>query len=149
MRGVSGLGRLVKDYAESRDGRIRWFPHVYLFVDMVRRKIPLLNWKHEHWPDRTEAATGKLFNLFRGRGAQCFHDDKWKGLFPHWSSEGVRSYFVVPQADCKACEFHEPAKHYGRKRYASCRWYRENNNLESPAALFVKSVEEAKKMIDG
>ena len=147
MRGVSGLSRLIKDYIESRNGRIHWFPHLYLFLDAAKRKIPLLNWKHEPWPDRTDAVTGRVFNLFRGRGAQCFHPDNWKGLFPYWSQEGRRAYFIVPQKECKVCEFHEAAKRCGSKRYASCRWYRENNELKSPDTIFVESVNKAKEII--
>lgn len=84
---------------------------------------------------------------FMERGAQCFHPDKWKGLFPFWSSEGKRAYFVVPAKDCKGCEFHEAAKQYGRRKYARCRWYRENSGLESAAQLFVKSIDKAKQMM--
>ena len=147
MRGLSGLTGMIRDYAEHRDGRIKWWSHLYLFLDLAGRRKRLLNWKKEPFEEREDKATGRKFSLFKGRGAQCFHPDKWAGLFPYWSTDGRRAYFIVPAKDCKACEFHVAAKQYGRKRYAACQWFRENNNLDSPLQIYVKSVAQAEEML--
>lgn len=81
MRGISGLSSLIKDYVESRDGRIHWFPHLYLFLDAVGQKKRVLNWKKEPFEEREDSATGRKFAIFKGRGAQCFHPDKWIKLW--------------------------------------------------------------------
>ena len=144
---MDGLSRLLKDYCEDRDGRIRWWNHLYLFLDAAGRRRRVRNWKNEPWEERTDAATGRLFSFFRGRGAQCFHPDLWKGVFPYWLQEGRRAYVIVPAKECKTCQFHEPAKPYGRKRYASCRWFRDNSGMEHPFRLAVNAVSQAKEML--
>ena len=147
MRGISGLSSMIRKYAEHRDGRIGWWSHLYLFLDSAGRRKRLLNWKKEPFEERVDAVTGRKCALFKGRGAQCFHPDKWKSLFPYWSNEAKRAYFIVPAKECKCCEFHIPAKPFGRKRYAACRWFRENNNLDSPLQIYVKSVTQAQEML--
>ncbi len=147
MRGISSLASMIRDYAESRNGRIHWFPHVYLFLVRAGRKPRKKRWDGKPWEERTDDATGLPYSIFAGRGAQCFHPTKWAGLFPYWSKDGHRAYFIVPQSDCRCCEFHEKSKPYGRARYAKCRWYRENSGLESPLQILEKSVEQAKEML--
>ena len=138
---------MIKDYTEHRDGRIGWWSHLYLFLDSIeRRRKRLLNWKHEPFEEREDKATGRKFALFKGRGAKCFHPDKWYGLFPNISAS-PRPYSIVPVKSCQTCEFHIPAKHYGRKRYAACRWFRENNGLDSPLQIYVKAIEDTKEML--
>lgn len=141
------LNYYIRRYAEDRNGRIDWM-NLSLFVSNAGKRKRLLNWKKESWPDRTSATNTEPFTLFSGRAAKCHNISLWNGAFPIFNvEEGRIPYVTVPAKDCKACEFHEPAKQYGRKRYASCRWYRENSGMPSMLELWAKSVREAKEIL--
>ena len=144
---MSSLTWLLKEYVERRNGRIGTTSILYLFIDAAgrhkratRRAVP--------FPEKTDEATGRQFAAFYGRGMKCHHPDKWLKIFPRFSADGkARSYFVVPQKDCRSCEFHEPSRRYGRKRYPSCRWFRENSGLESPLGLVTTSLAQAQEIL--
>lgn len=141
MRGLSGLSYLIKDYAETRNGKISTFPQRALFsFRATKRDKPIeYRWSRGFVQD----SYNWLYTHYKGRGVKCCHRDKWIGLFPfhgHSKSNG-RPWFHVDMKACKSCEFHEPAER--RKRYASCRWFRENSGMDSPVNMFVKSMDRA------
>ena len=140
MRG-SGIGWMIRDYAESRNGRIRFWQHLYLFLDSCGRKKPL-------YEAKIDERAKRIYALFKGRGAQCFHPSLWTDRLPLIDrGDGRLPYSTVPAATCRACEFYEPARR--RKQYPSCRWYRENNNMPSPLQLYANAAKEAHSIITG
>jgi hypothetical protein len=144
---MSSLGWLVKDYIEVRNGRISVWGHVYLFLDRAEKRKKRLARRGGSLFAEMADMNGRQYALFRGRGMKCQHPSKWTNLFPQFNKEGRRPYFVVPRDDCRACEFHEPAKRYGRKRYPSCRWFRENSGMDSALSLLAKSVTKAEELL--
>lgn len=149
--GLSGLGRMMRQYAEDRDGKIESGLHVWRFLDSLpKRAIRLMqrctNGLRE-FPLQTDPSTGREIALFKGRGVKCKKPDRWTGIFPLRAVDHPRPYFIVPPKDCQACEFHEARKQFGRRRYAKCRWFRENSGLESPLQLLGSAMQTAKEII--
>lgn len=139
----------IREYAKDRNGRIGWWRHILLYVSKAgKRKRLIRNCDKSPFPEKIgEHHTGP-YAYFVGRAAQCHNVLKWNGEFPIFNiEEGRIPYVTVPAKDCKACEFHEPAKHYGSKRYASCRWYRDNSGMPSMLELWAKSLNQAKEML--
>jgi hypothetical protein len=114
---------------------------VYLWLDKAGRRRRLTNHAGKEFAPVSQ--DGREYAAFRGRGACCPNPAKWAGAFPLMP----KSRYVVPAANCKACEFHEPAKKYGRLRYARCRWYRENSGLEHPAEILKNSITQARELL--
>jgi hypothetical protein len=147
---MSGLGWLIRDYVETREGRITWRDCLWLFLDGDLRRRKRLKYRDGRlFEERKDEVTGRTWALFKGKGAICKHVQKWLGVFPLLDPDGVRPYHIVPIKDCKSCEFHEPAKPYGRKRYARCRWFRENSGLDFPLVVLQKATVDAQRMIEG
>ena len=132
----------MRDYAESRNGRISFCNYLYLFLDNAGRNKRLLNWKKEPFEER-EDKDGRKYALFKGKGSHCSHP-QWSGLLP--SLANVK-WVTVPVSLCRACPFHEPARH-GR-RYACCRWDREQDTMLSPLAMLGNALREAYQIIKG
>lgn len=80
MRGISGLSRLVREYVENRDGKLRWLPNLWLFLNnsgrakrCMRGVVP---WAAHSTPD------GREYSLFRIRGVHCPHPDPGHCRYP-------------------------------------------------------------------
>jgi hypothetical protein len=113
---MSGLGWLIRDYLDTRAGRITWCNFLYLFIPAPARKQRLRNWKHEEWETRTDA-DGREYSSFKGRGAHCSNPTLWSGIYPRIEHKG-QTHYIVPVTDCKACQFHEHDRH--RRKFACC-----------------------------
>ena len=132
----------MRDYVESKNGRISFCSDLYLFIEKAGRRKRLLNSKKEPFEPR-EDQNGRKYSLFSGKGSQCSHP-QWAGMFP--SLTGVK-WVTVPVSLCRECQFHEPSRH-GR-RYACCRWDREQDTRPSPLAMLGNAVREAHNIIKG
>ena len=143
---------MMQQYAENRDGKIEGMNYLYRFLDALpKRAVRLLqrcaNGSLKPFPPRIDAATGRETALFKARAVRCKKPDRWTGLFPLLGEDRPRPYFLVPAKDCQACEFHEPARQFGSRRYAKCRWFRENSGMESPLQLLGNAMRQAKEII--
>ena len=134
------LASLMRDYAESRNGRISFCRHLYLFLESAGRRKRLLNGKKEPFEEKKDQ-DGRTYALFKGNGAHCSHP-QWAGMFPVLEN---KKWITVPIKMCRMCEFHEPARH-GR-RYACCRWDRQNDTRPSPFAMLGNAMREAREII--
>jgi hypothetical protein len=143
---MSGLGWLMRDYVESMAGKIVRRAFVYLFLPAPSRKQRLRNWRGEESRTLTDQ-DGKEFAPFKGRGVHCTNPELWLGKYPRRDNDG-RTYFIVPQSDCKACSFYEAP---GRKRrFACCRWDRERlKGAPTPLQIAEEAMREARRMIAG
>jgi hypothetical protein len=107
---VNGLVRAMREYAENRDGKIDSGYHLWRFLDSVPKRAARLM-RHcvggglKEFDSHVDKATGREVALFKGRGVKCKKPDRWTGIFP-LMTDRQRPYFIVPAADCKACEFH-------------------------------------------
>lgn len=127
---MSSLGWLVKDYMETSLGKIFTSPILYTFTDRAPKRAKLcIRWDHQPFPERIDE-DGKPFRLYKARSVQCPHPDKWLGIYPRLDH---KRRFHPTVADCKACEFYEPKR--PRRRFACCRWYRENGNRPTVAQI--------------
>ncbi len=144
MSFMSQLSWMMRDYAEDRNGKINWFPNGWKPALTKGREV--LRGGTLPFPECVHETTGEVFKLFPGKHAKCANVDQFDSL-PLRAHEARRPYRLVPAKDCKACQFHEPAKRYGRKRYASCRWFRENSNMKSPAEMIGDSFKKAAEML--
>jgi len=146
---ISGLSWLIRDYAETRNGKITWFPSLWMFLQLAPKRAKRGTYANGRLFPVEYDEGGVPFALFLGRSAKCLHPSKWWGIFPQRHHEKSRPYFTVAKRSCENCEFHEAAKKYGRHRYAKCRWYRENSNMPSPLQLLDASVKQANEMLGG
>lgn len=131
------LVSLFREHAEMIDGRISWVPHVSLFPDKAGRRKRLeqtfAKGQRRPWPDLKDS-DGKTYSFFRSRGCHCPHPEKWRGQYPRFTQR-KRPYFTVLATECKSCEFHEPRKQFGKRRYAKCSWSREWHAKNTPTGL--------------
>lgn len=145
---MSSIGWLLREYAETRNGRIVWGNDIAMFPGTEGRRKRLQRNTHQgrvDWEDLTNER-GEVYSFFRGRSGRCKNVALWEGKFPIMENRG-RPYTDVPAKDCKECEFHEPAKRYGRNRYSKCRWFRENSGMDHPLQLLANAVNKAKEII--
>lgn len=149
MRGIGGLSWLIKDYADRRNGRIEWKDYLDLWIGSEgKRQRCLRRIPGGTAPFDEMEQVGRKFALFRGRSAACHNLDKWGSDFPVLNGDKTFPYVTVPAKDCKTCEFHEPANRYSRKRrYAACKWFRENSEMKSPLELYLGAVSKAADML--
>lgn len=124
------LERLVRDYLDMFYGKIVWRRYIYLFLPAPARKQRIKRAATgEYMPIRTDC-DGREFAAFRGRGAHCSNPDLWVGKFPRLQHM-EKTYHIVPAANCKACQFHDPG--HGNRRHSCCLWDREwNKSHNSP-----------------
>lgn len=146
---MSSIGWLMKEYAETRDGRIAWDNHIAMRPGTEGKRKRLQRRTRAGmvpWGDLT-TERGDAYTLFHGRSAKCNNIEMWSPKLVVLGGAKSRPYCEVPAKDCKACEFHEPAPKYGRRRYARCRWFRENSGMDHPLALWAKAVSDAREII--
>ena len=137
---MNTLVRMFRDLAECRLGKINWRSRVWRF----NPKKPLVNSiGNTLVRDDDRGRTGAT--LCQGRAALCHHVEKWGESLPVWKGNDDRRYMLVPQRECRSCEFHEPSRR-GR-RFSACRWYRENNDIPTPGEMVAKAAAQANEML--
>lgn len=138
---MSSLTWLIRDYIETRAGRITWSPIVRLFLPASTRRQPVRNFRILRDADDRE------YGFFRGRGAHCSQPTLWMGRYPRTEVNGT-IYFIVPASDCKVCQYHEQG--YGRRKASYCLWDRQRFSSDpSPREILANAVKEAKEIISG
>jgi len=149
MRGISGLASLIREYVEDRNGRIGWWYSLDLWVDSAGKRKRLMR-RGPNGPilfDEMDQS-GRKFALYKGRAAKCKNVAKWDGAFPILGQDSPRPFVTVPQNDCRACEFHEAKVPYSKRRkYAACKWFRENSGMKSPLELYAGAVNKAEEFL--
>jgi hypothetical protein len=148
IRGISGFSSMIRDYAETRNGRISWHDYLDLFISLAgKKKRCIRRCDNQPFAEMTDKDTGKQFALYKGRSAHCHNLQKWDGAFPILGQDR-RPYVTIPAKDCKACEFHEPKVPYSRlRKYAACKWFRENSGMKSPLAMMSDALNDAAEML--
>lgn len=143
---MSGLAWLIRDYVETRNGRIGFLPNGWRFIGTLSERFRCVqSWDKKPWAEKSDQE-GRPYSLYRGRTASCRNIELWRGKLPIVDVQ-TRPHVTVPAKDCKACQFHEPARRSGRRRYPCCKWFRENNHMDSPAVILEKSVQQATELL--